>query len=88
MYDQELGLFIAGRWRAGGGGATLPVVDPATCETVAQVPCATPADLNEALDAAGRAFPAWKGPPPRNVGRSFTGRPSSSTGAVRRSRER
>lgn len=53
-------LFIAGQWRMGGGGDTLPVVNPATGETVAQLPVANTADLDEALAAVDAAFPVWR----------------------------
>lgn len=53
-------LFIAGQWRMGGGGDTLPVVNPATGETIAQLPMANTADLDEALAAVDAAFPIWK----------------------------
>ena len=37
----------------------LPVVDPATGETVAEFPAATAADVDRAVGAARRAFPGW-----------------------------
>lgn len=52
-------LFIAGQWRMG-GGATLPVLNPATGATIAELPIAERADLDEALAAAECAFPPWK----------------------------
>jgi aldehyde dehydrogenase (NAD+) len=50
------GLFIDGTWTDGQGGATLTVVNPATEETIAEVPQATPADVDAAVTAARRAF--------------------------------
>src|SRR5437763_1581584 len=50
------GLFIAGKWRDGGGGKTISVEDPSTGETLCDVADATPADATAALDAlAGEA---------------------------------
>jgi len=51
-------LYIGGQWRAGAGGETLAVENPATGETIARVADATPQD---ALDALGAAHDAWSG---------------------------
>ena len=53
-------LFIAGRWRMSSGGDTQPVLNPATGETIAQLPLANQADLDEALAAADQTFQVWK----------------------------
>ena len=37
----------------------LPVLNPATAETIASVPVATPEDVDRAVAAARGAFPAW-----------------------------
>jgi succinate-semialdehyde dehydrogenase / glutarate-semialdehyde dehydrogenase len=48
-----LGLYIDGRFVAAGAGrASEPVLDPATGETLAELPHATPAELDEAVAAA------------------------------------
>ncbi|MBD3729670.1 MAG: NAD-dependent succinate-semialdehyde dehydrogenase [Sphingomonadales bacterium] len=59
-YDADLALYIDGTWRSGEGRDTLDVVDPASGETIGAVPLANEADLDEALAAADRAFPAWR----------------------------
>ncbi|HEX6388968.1 MAG TPA: NAD-dependent succinate-semialdehyde dehydrogenase [Solirubrobacteraceae bacterium] len=56
-------LFIAGEWRA--SGATLPVEDPATGETLCEVADATVDDAKDALSAAHDAFASWRLTPPR-----------------------
>jgi phenylacetaldehyde dehydrogenase len=48
-------LFIAGQFRASRSGETLPVVDPASGETIANIPAGTAADIDEAVAAAKRA---------------------------------
>jgi phenylacetaldehyde dehydrogenase len=48
-------LFIAGQFRASQSGATLPVVDPASGETVSSIPAGTAADIDEAVAAAKQA---------------------------------
>jgi acyl-CoA reductase-like NAD-dependent aldehyde dehydrogenase len=40
-------------------GPTTPVIDPATEEVFARAPAATRVQLDEAIAAAARAFPAW-----------------------------
>src|SRR5918994_4702885 len=46
------GLYIGGEWRDATGGGTLPVEDPSTGETIADVADATVEDAVSALDAA------------------------------------
>ncbi|GAB1459685.1 aldehyde dehydrogenase family protein [Thauera sp.] len=52
-------LVIDGRKVAGDRG-TLPVIDPALGEAFAECPNASPAQLDEAVAAAGRAFALWQ----------------------------
>ena len=53
QYDADLALFINGGWKIGEGRDLFPVVNPASGDTIAEVPLATPADLDAALAAAG-----------------------------------
>jgi succinate-semialdehyde dehydrogenase / glutarate-semialdehyde dehydrogenase len=53
-------LLIDGEWRPARSGETLAIVNPATEETIGSVARASQADLDEALDAAKRAFPVWR----------------------------
>ena len=53
-------LFIAGTWRDAGDGQTIPVINPATGEPLADLPVATEADLDEALGAADAGFRVWR----------------------------
>ncbi len=59
----ELSLLIDGQWRGREGHEMLPVVNPATGDVIGQLPVATIADLDEALDAAGKAFLSWRDTP-------------------------
>ena len=59
-YDADLALFIDGSWRIGEGRNEQAVVNPATADTIAAVPLATAADLDEALAAADRGFRVWR----------------------------
>jgi succinate-semialdehyde dehydrogenase/glutarate-semialdehyde dehydrogenase len=65
----ELKLFIGGEWVGGGGRTLQPVINPATGETLGELPHATPADLDRALDAAAKAFPKWRAMAPNERGK-------------------
>jgi len=59
-YDTELKLFIDGEWIGVEGRETHKVVNPATGETLGELPLATAADLDRALDAAARGYRIWR----------------------------
>ena len=61
-------MFIAGSWSAATGGATLPVEDPSTGETLCEVADGVEADARAALDAAAQAQASWAAHPPRERG--------------------
>ena len=62
-YDADLALFINGSWKIGEGRDLFAVVDPASGETIGEVPMASPADLEEALYAADKGFALWRAAP-------------------------
>jgi succinate-semialdehyde dehydrogenase/glutarate-semialdehyde dehydrogenase len=53
-------LFINGAWTDSLDGATLPVLNPATAESIGTVSKASHADLDLALKAAEQGFHAWR----------------------------
>ncbi len=59
-YTTDLALFIDGSWRIGEGRDAHAVVNPATGGTIAELPLASIADLDEALAAADRGFKLWR----------------------------
>ncbi len=59
MYP-KLSLYIDGQFKSGEGRREQDVVNPATDEVIGRLPHATPADLDEALAAAQRAFESWR----------------------------
>jgi succinate-semialdehyde dehydrogenase / glutarate-semialdehyde dehydrogenase len=61
-------LYIGGAWRDATGGGTLPVEDPSTGETIAEVPDATVEDAVSALDAAVAAQRDFARVPPKERG--------------------
>ncbi|MEN9704946.1 MAG: hypothetical protein RLZZ393_825 [Pseudomonadota bacterium] len=69
MNYPELALLIDGEWVKGEGRATVPVINPATEEVLGHLPLATRADLDRALAAAQRAYPAWRAMAPHLRGR-------------------
>ncbi|MFJ9896322.1 NAD-dependent succinate-semialdehyde dehydrogenase [Streptomyces sp. NPDC091280] len=56
-------MYIAGEWCQGGTGRTAPIVNPATEKVIGDVPLATTADLDRALEAATEGFRAWRATP-------------------------
>ena len=59
MYT-ELGLFIGGHWQNGKGRKGENVINPANEKTLAELPHANKADLDEALAAAKKGFEIWR----------------------------
>src|SRR5260370_17803047 len=45
------------------GGGSLPVFNPATGDVIANVPLSTERDVDQAVEAAARAYPAWSRTP-------------------------
>ena len=60
MEYQAPELLIAGRWRPGSSGRPLPVVNPATGDTLGVLAAAGADDLAEALAAADSGFNLWR----------------------------
>ena len=63
-YQQHIG----GSWRDAGNGATWSVVNPATEETIREVPFGDGSDCRDAIEAAALAFPAWSRSTPYHRG--------------------
>ncbi|HUH80422.1 MAG TPA: NAD-dependent succinate-semialdehyde dehydrogenase [Solirubrobacteraceae bacterium] len=61
-------LYIRGEWRPAGDGGWLPVEDPATGETLVEVPDGQPGDALAALAAAADKQAEWAAHPPRERG--------------------
>ncbi|MFX1765753.1 aldehyde dehydrogenase family protein [Paraburkholderia sp. A1RI-2L] len=53
-------LYIDGVWCTGEGGRRLPVVNPSTETTIAEIDAASASDVDVAVKAAAKAFRAWK----------------------------
>jgi 1-pyrroline dehydrogenase len=51
--------FVGGEWVDSLDGGTMEVINPATGETIAEVPRSTEEDVARAVDAAKKALPEW-----------------------------
>lgn len=54
-------MYINGKWIEAKNNATFNVINPATGETIGHVPDAAETDIENAIDAAQKAFPTWSG---------------------------
>src|SRR6185295_5590425 len=63
--------FIDGKWREITGVDKSPVYNPSRGDVIAEVPLCTKEHVNEAVEAAAAAFPAWRDTPPVERARLF-----------------
>ena len=56
-------IYIDGDWVPSAGSGTIPVINSTTEETMGTIPEGTSADVDRAVEAARRAFPAWSATP-------------------------
>ena len=61
-------LLLGGRWRAGAGGVTIPVLDPATELPLTQVALAEAVDVADAIEHAAAASRTWRRAAPARRG--------------------
>src|SRR6185437_7502397 len=59
MSYPDVSIFIGG-WRKAEGGATLPVVNPASGEIIGELPRASSDDLARAVAVAEAGFSKWR----------------------------
>jgi acyl-CoA reductase-like NAD-dependent aldehyde dehydrogenase len=62
-------MLIDGKWSASASGAVLDVENPAKRRRIADIPRGAAEDVDRAVQAAQKAFPAWSKIPPRQRGR-------------------
>jgi succinate-semialdehyde dehydrogenase/glutarate-semialdehyde dehydrogenase len=60
MKYPDVQLMIGNEWRPAQGGRTLPILNPATGETIGRLAHAEAPDLDHALTAAQRGFETWR----------------------------
>ena len=52
--------YIEGQWRDSAAAETFAVINPATGEEIGRTPLSPLSELDAAVQAAGRAYPAWR----------------------------
>jgi malonate-semialdehyde dehydrogenase (acetylating) / methylmalonate-semialdehyde dehydrogenase len=57
---KSVSFYVNGEWAKPAGRATLPVTNPATGEVLAEVPLATAADVDYAVETAHAGFLKWR----------------------------
>jgi malonate-semialdehyde dehydrogenase (acetylating)/methylmalonate-semialdehyde dehydrogenase len=60
---KRLKNYIGGEWVEASTDKTIPVLNPATCEVLAECPDSTYADVDQAVQAATTAFEEWRSTP-------------------------
>jgi malonate-semialdehyde dehydrogenase (acetylating)/methylmalonate-semialdehyde dehydrogenase len=60
---KSVSFYVNGEWTKPAGRATLPVTNPATGEILAEVPLATTADVDHAVETAHAAYLKWRDVP-------------------------
>jgi 1-pyrroline dehydrogenase len=62
----QLKMFIGGEWVESSSGESMEVLNPATGESIAEVPRGTAADVERAVEAAKKAWSAWRFKTPKD----------------------
>lgn len=83
QFDVKNGLYIAGEWLGPEGRDTRAVLNPATGQPLGDLPLATTADMDRALEAAARASISGARPHRRSGQPSSTAPPRWSANAPR-----
>jgi malonate-semialdehyde dehydrogenase (acetylating) / methylmalonate-semialdehyde dehydrogenase len=58
--------YVNGKWQASTAAEHREIINPATNEVLGQVPLSGAAEVDAAVQAAGRAFPEWRRTPPED----------------------
>ena len=65
LFLETYGHFIGGAWVGGESGKTIPVINPATGETLSHIQAGNASDVDRAVRAAHAAFKTWSRTHPR-----------------------
>ena len=60
---ERLRYLVDNEWRESKTTKYMPVMDPSTGKQIAEAPCCTQEEVDSAVAAAARAFPAWRDTP-------------------------
>jgi acyl-CoA reductase-like NAD-dependent aldehyde dehydrogenase len=66
---EQARMLIDGNWTGSASGAVLAVMNPANRRAIAEIPRGGAEDVDRAVTAAAKAFPAWSKVVPRERGR-------------------
>lgn len=61
---ERLKYLVNGEWRESKTEKYMPIYNPSTGEQIAETPCCTREEVEEAVQAAAAAFPGWSNTPP------------------------
>ena len=62
--ERKLENYVNGAWRASTAKEFIEVINPATAEVLTRTPLSTATEVDEAVQTAAAAFPAWRRTPP------------------------
>jgi len=62
--QEQVPNYIGGEWKKSSSSETQAIKNPATQETLTNVPLSTAEDVNAAVNAAAAAYPDWRRTPP------------------------
>jgi malonate-semialdehyde dehydrogenase (acetylating)/methylmalonate-semialdehyde dehydrogenase len=60
---EKLEYFVKGQWKQSATEKYYEITDSSTGELIAEAPCCTPSEVNDAVEAAKNAFPVWSSTP-------------------------
>lgn len=60
---KKLGYYAGGEWKTSKTSNYTKAYNPSTGEVIAMVPCCLPEEVEEAVEAANKAFPGWAATP-------------------------
>ena len=83
---RDLEVYINGQWQRSNTTEYQEVKNPATGEMLGKVPIATREDVDDAVQAALRAFPGWRRTPPEDRFRTSLDSSNSWKITLKRSR--
>ena len=61
--SERLLNYINGAWQPSAAGESLKILNPASAAVLAEVPLSPATEVGRAVDAALKAFPAWRRTP-------------------------
>src|SRR6516164_4166640 len=60
---ERLQNYVNGTWQKSGAAESLKILNPASAAVLAEVPLSSAVEVGQVVDAALKAFPAWRRTP-------------------------